>query len=450
MKLDVISVLVMAYIGHLVLLPTRYYDLAYSMFWPVTHNGIVLLSITFVTYVLVWMRKRNREALQSVLVAFFILLPLQVISLLYNLNSSLRPIGDIVGYFVSFYIPISAAFCSYNIFQSGGRDYRSGTDAVLNILIVACCASWLYVISGDLFGYINVAEGRASYMYRNFLTRLSPTAFGALCSVIFPISVGRFAETASRKHLVFCVIAFFTMFATFSRWNIVICVALSPILFVRLRARLFHGIKRHFLIVTVLFVTSIIALVGLFQSKYLLFLLGSSFAFLDRTSSSDSRFVSIIEGVKLFTERPILGFGPGEVFVRHISYSNGIVATDESADSSNFLDMSPYNITLEMPHSFFVEILVENGLVGLFAFVAFCSKLGSQVRHVIKNRESSPTLVGLAFAVFTYLITMLFSNYDNVMEAWIISWIIIGLFCAGLDSSRASQTHGPSSRHHSL
>ncbi|MHA1382097.1 MAG: O-antigen ligase family protein, partial [Candidatus Helarchaeota archaeon] len=208
-----------------------------------------------------------------------------------------------------------------------------------------------------------------------------------------------------------------TLLFTFSRWNIIVALV-SLILFIyqiysksngKLRITIFKKI------ILALLILGIIVSV-LFDIEKVKFLIGTENAILDRTSSLYYRTKALSEAFSYFCERPFLGFGPGEIYVRLIS-----------KDSTN-----PYSTYLEVPHSTFITVLAEGGILTFLTFILLLSSLiRIQKRNVtLKSNESANYQIigiGLFVSSFAFILSMLFCNFDNIVETSILFWFIQGL-----------------------
>jgi O-antigen ligase len=298
---------------------------------------------------------------------------------------------------------------------------------IIGVVGIFAGTSWIYALSSDVFGYVNVAEGRANYMYRNFLTRLSPTSLGAITTAFSLLCLGLFSKSHKVLPLFLAILFFATTVATGSRGNLAILLLLMPVMAVLVWQDLVSAIRKHIAVVLTLFVFTISVVAFRISQDAIFRIFGLGGSVLDRAASIDERFSAFMSGMDFIFERPLLGFGPGEIYVRFLNHSNGDLVIDLSDESTNFLELTPYNILFEMPHSFIVEVLGENGIIGILSFGFIIYRIYISVRPQRNGSRFDPLAMGLFFSILSYQLAMLISNFNNIMEAWIIFWSLVGL-----------------------
>lgn len=147
-------------------------------------------------------------------------------------------------------------------------------------------------------------------------------------------------------------------------------------------------------VVTLFIVLSYSAITALFPDQYAIFFQGAD-------SSASGRKLLLQIGIEMFRERPILGFGLGGYTENTIRYG--------------------YLIAIEA-HNTFIEILVENGIIGLsaFFFVIFRSIKG--YLGYIKNGESAimqTISIGGIASMMAVLVDGYFHSFEWKLELWL-------------------------------
>ncbi|MBE0427875.1 MAG: hypothetical protein IBX72_14675 [Nitrospirae bacterium] len=166
----------------------------------------------------------------------------------------------------------------------------------------------------------------------------------------------------------------------------------------------------------------IIVLTIIIDIESLMLLLGHPQAVIDRSSSLMHRKIAIIEALSFFSERPLLGYGPGEIYVRLLSQAK------YSDILYDFRFLSPYAITLEVPHSTLATMLAEGGIIIFVTFLFVLKMLISRQIKNIKLKDDYKIIgIGSFMASFAFILSMIFSNFDNIIETSILFWFVQGI-----------------------
>ena len=147
---------------------------------------------------------------------------------------------------------------------------------------------------------------------------------------------------------------------------------------------------------------------------------------MDRSDSFLSREGAFVNGLEFFENRPVFGYGPGEIYVRFLLYTGRNESFVTSADDNNELYLSPYNIPMEVPHSFLIDILAENGVFGFIAFFGVIGLLLLRISRLLCV-QADALCGGVAISVLVFIGSMLFANFNNIMEEWICFWFLVGI-----------------------
>jgi len=136
-------------------------------------------------------------------------------------------------------------------------------------------------------------------------------------------------------------------------------------------------------------------------------------------------------GLAMFQENPLLGVGFGNFSANYWDYANKLGLVNAGMRASNQISRHP--------HSLYIEILSEMGLVGFITFSIFFYNLFSSLirarkkydKHVLGSDWVS-WLKALVFSLLTFLVSGLFLH--GLLFRYI--WMLIGFALAALAINR--------------
>jgi putative inorganic carbon (hco3(-)) transporter len=130
-------------------------------------------------------------------------------------------------------------------------------------------------------------------------------------------------------------------------------------------------------------------------------------------TSLRGRSSEMLTGLAMFAEHPILGVGAGNYKPNYQRYAQliGIEFRAEARD----------------PHSLYVQLLAETGILGLIAFLGMVYFLFDALNKACRAVARSPHLVdwlpwisALRFAILSYLLTSIFLHNAYIRYLWIL------------------------------
>ena len=130
-------------------------------------------------------------------------------------------------------------------------------------------------------------------------------------------------------------------------------------------------------------------------------------------TSLRGRSSEMLTGLAMFAEHPILGVGAGNYKPNYQRYAQliGIEFRTEARD----------------PHSLYVQILAETGILGFVAFLGLFIFLFDALNKACRDIARSPHLVdwlpwisALRFAILSYLLTSIFLHNAYIRYLWIL------------------------------
>lgn len=299
-------------------------------------------------------------------------------------------------------------------------------------------AIWALIVSGLFMGSISVFQyltGTFNNLYFGFGGWLSdfsggvarerltgpfanPNAYSQVLIVVIPLTLERlwhekkfYLRLMAGTALFVCVL---TIVYTFSRGGFLTLVATLSVLFVLFRPRAFP-----------ILITAAIAFVFLqfIPSSYIdrvttLFQLSSSRPSLVADQSFQGRLSENLAAIEMFRDRPLFGVGIGNYSIKYQDYSRAIGLDSRRVPRT--------------PASLYLEILSEQGLVGIFIFIILLVYVfRGSVRAYNKFRcfgsiEESNILKAFLAGLLGYLIAATTKNSAYANAFWVLIGIAIG------------------------
>jgi putative inorganic carbon (hco3(-)) transporter len=139
--------------------------------------------------------------------------------------------------------------------------------------------------------------------------------------------------------------------------------------------------------------------------------------------------------LKMFKERPVLGWGPGTYMFQYAPFQ---MSGDKTIISTNFGDVGN-------AHSEYISPLVEQGVPGLICFLlVIIATIYTSLKLFYQSGNSKVKLLSLIclLSLTTYLIHGLLNNYLDTDKASVPFWGLIALICS-LDIYSLSENKNP-------
>lgn len=299
-------------------------------------------------------------------------------------------------------------------------------------------AIWALIASGLFMGSISVFQyltGTFNNLYFGFGGWLSdsstgiarerltgpfanPNAYSQVLIVVVPLALERlwhekklYLRLMAGTALFVCIL---TIVYTFSRGGFLTLVATLSLLFVLFRPRVFP-----------ILITAAIAFVFLqfIPSSYIdrvntLFQLSSSRPSLVTDQSFQGRLSENLAAIQMFRDHPLLGVGVGNYSIKYQDYSRAIGLDSRRVPRA--------------PASLYLEILSEQGLVGIFVFTILIVYVFRGVVHAYNkfrdfgSVEESNILKAFLAGMLGYLIAAVTKNSAYANAFWVLIGIAIG------------------------
>lgn len=139
--------------------------------------------------------------------------------------------------------------------------------------------------------------------------------------------------------------------------------------------------------------------------------------------------------LRMFTERPFTGFGPGTYQFEYLSYQR-------KSEMTRISVTNPYNIKKGKggtAHSEYLLILSESGLLSFLSFILLIIAVlyyAIKAYHIDNNRENKMMILIMLFGFSTYIIHGLFNNFLDTDKAALLFYTsIAGIMVAAIKSS---------------
>jgi O-antigen ligase len=210
---------------------------------------------------------------------------------------------------------------------------------------------------------------------------------------------------------------------TSSRGAFVALILISPLIAAERKIRI-----SSFLVGVVLFAGLLVVLPDTYSARFSTLFSQDTLA---QDESISGRSAAMEIGLEMFIENPILGVGFGK-------YRSNYWQTAEKLGLEANANNVNYAEDAQSPHSLYIEILSETGIVGLFTFLLYIYTLFSGLYKIHQkfialpfHKEWVEMAIALSFSIATFLISGFFLH--GVFFRFI--WILLGLAMAATSIS---------------
>lgn len=321
--------------------------------------------------------------------------------------------------------------------------FKHQTSMVKHILFYSVALAIVAVITTVKHAAYGFDEKTADWIVSPFYN--DHTAYGAALAMFIPLMVGLLLmKNISTKYKILCL-SLLSIFLI----SIVISYAragwLSLVVSLGVLTTLLLGIKFRTIIFTIV---SGVVLFLAFQSEILM-ILGRN------NTSSDGDFMANIESmtnistdvsnverlnrwscaIRMFQEKPFLGFGPGTYQFLYAPYQK---SSQKTVISTNFGNKGN-------AHSEYLGPLSEQGLVGALIVVALVLAvmfLGYRLVYTVKDRSLKVFTICVLMGVSTYFVHGFLNNFLDTDKASIPFWGFLAmLVCIDVFHKNAESTN---------
>lgn len=260
----------------------------------------------------------------------------------------------------------------------------------------------LQVQSGNL--YADVSQLRAAGPMGD------PNFYGQILLITLPIAAALAVTSARRRMLFVCaaVAIFAGVLVTYSRG------AMLSVLAMLVLVPLFVPIRRHLVVKAALAALVLMAVtpstvVRRFDTVTHVVTKESGAQPEDaRDASVDKRKLLIAVGMRMFEDSPLAGVGAGNFGTYYARYADEVGSSAPQYDDPG---------ERQYPHSLYVELAAENGLLGLASFAA---AMVAAFVSLAPSRQKSFVTAGIAIALVGYLVSSLFLHSAYQRYLWLL------------------------------
>ena len=225
-------------------------------------------------------------------------------------------------------------------------------------------------------------------------TFLEGNFMGAYLLLSVVLCLYMFDLIRSKWYLFFALFFSVTLLTTFSTINILLLVAVLSMYFLHIVSRNFDGLHKPVLL-GASFIGILICLFAASKSRYV-----QKHVFLKLFNPSESKIERLnhaITGLRIFSEYPLTGVGPGNYGFYYPVY--------QVMD-----DVMERNDRKKIPNNIYVELLSESGIIGFLSMLLFISILLRKFRNTSHRRNFSLFLGMISICLLwmaypTFLIT---------------------------------------------
>jgi O-antigen ligase len=428
--------LVTLFLFEIAFLPGRYKSSLNDIFFPFPVDIVILLIITLILLISNFIKKRifgyGRRMPpfpKSVAICIFIILFVDILSLWVNINISKRSLFSLSTHFILFYVPMLMMLITYGVVNCFDK-----LILLINIfLLFSFCAvivSIMLAMSDSMFGLWDTQQWIFGFRAKRLVfPKLQITAFAALLSATIPISLSMGFWTKKKRYYAASIFYLIALLFTFARWNLLVVVVSLTLFFVLVakyaKGTVNYQYARKMFYIFLLLVAGVV--VRLWCSGEL-----SMYTDPVRKDSYYYRLMALNNALSMFSERPILGYGPGEIYVRSSNIRTFDREYGKTTTDRDVLDISPYNLYLAMPHSSLLLHMVEGGAIGLGSFLVFMiSLLRIQLRGLGLAKDNILIGIGISVSSFAYIFTLLGGHIEDQVYGTLLFWFVQGLALGG-------------------
>ncbi|HEX3581272.1 MAG TPA: O-antigen ligase family protein, partial [Thermoanaerobaculia bacterium] len=263
-------------------------------------------------------------------------------------------------------------------------------------------AGLLQIQSGNLYG--DVSQPRAAGPVGD------PNFYGQILLIALPIAAS-LAVTSARKRPLFALAAVAILagvLVTYSRGAMLSIVAMLLLVpfFIPIRRQL---VVKAALAAVVLMAVTPSTVVRRFDTVTNVVAKESGAQPEDaRDASVDKRKLLMAVGIRMFEDSPLVGVGAGNFGTHYARYANETGSSAPQYDDPG---------DRQYPHSLYLELASENGLLGLASFAA---AMVAAFVSLAPSRQKSFVTAAIAIALAGYLVSSLFLHSAYQRYLWLL------------------------------
>lgn len=260
----------------------------------------------------------------------------------------------------------------------------------------------LQVQSGNI--YADVSQPRAAGPVGD------PNFYGQILLIVLPIAAA-LAVTSARKRILFACAAvaiFAGVLVTYSRG------AMLSVLAMLVLVPLFVPIRRHLVVKAALAAVVLMAVTPSTVVRRFDTVTNAvekesgSQPEEARDASVDKRKLLLAVGLRMFEDSPLFGVGAGNFGRHYARYANDVGSSAPQYDDPG---------ERQYPHSLYIELAAENGLLGLASFAA---AMAAAFVSLAPSRQKSFVTAAIAIALAGYLVSSLFLHSAYQRYLWLL------------------------------
>ncbi len=298
--------------------------------------------------------------------------------------------------------------------------WRQAAWSAVFVTSFLCFLAVYQVVSGnylqEFFGLAHALKdvSEYSYVYRLAGPIEEPNIWGMVIVAVVPLAIHRLIYEQNTSMKLFSAallgILLFGVLNTYSRGAYLALAVLIFIILIRQRLRLTTWfILGSLVIFAIPFLPA--SYIGRFQTLTLL--TPNSQNGIYQEDSFRGRTSKILTGLIMFANRPILGVGVGNYPNNYQKYTVEVGLEKGTGEQD--------------PHSLYVQILAETGILGGITFVGFSYLLLANLSRVRKSIEGiaeyssfAPWISAIQLALYGYLIASLFLHAGYIRYFWLL------------------------------
>jgi O-antigen ligase len=299
--------------------------------------------------------------------------------------------------------------------------WKQSAWIIILVTTFLCLLGGYQVISGnydrEFFGMARVVKDIGSYSttYRIAGPIKEPNVWGQIVVAVLPLVIYRVIYERSMRMRLFMVgilgILLFEILNTYSRGAYIGLGIIFILVLLRLRlSPLTWGASVAAIVMLIPFLST--SYVERFETLSLLSPTSQNGIY--QESSFRGRTSKMLTGLIMFANNPFLGVGVGNYPNNYQKYTVDVGLELKSGEQD--------------PHSLYVEILAETGIVGAISFIGFSilllvnlSRAKRSIEHLATYQSWVPWISAIQLTIVGYLITSMFLHGSYLRYFWILA-----------------------------